>query len=212
MTDGRHNALGDATSRDRREFLAHGAASMAAMATGLAAGYGAFIYFAGKYLYPAEGGDAWMFVTDAASFQPGAAVTFVSPTGVSVVITRKRLPDEAANAADATAEDFLALSSVCPHLGCRVHWESQNNRFFCPCHLGAFDAEGNPTEGPPLAANQSLPKYSLLVDKGLLYISMPTKPIDPTATRVADRSKRRNCRELPGGPTAGGDVATGGLA
>lgn len=139
-----------------------------------------FFRCAGQYLYPAEEGTAWMFVTNAKDVAPGQAITFQSPTGVPVVITRK---SESAADRSLKADDFLALSSVCPHLGCRVHWEPQNDRFFCPCHLGAFDPEGRPIAGPPLAANQSLPEYPLKVEDGLLYIRMQVEPIDATTYR-----------------------------
>lgn len=189
------------------------------MAGGLIAGYGMFARCAGEYLYPSDEGTAWMFVTAAASLAPGQAISFVSPTGVAVVITRKGKEQEAGSAATQpvdevlTAADFLALSSVCPHLGCRVHWEPQNNRFFCPCHLGAFDPEGRPTAGPPLAANQSLPEYPLRVENGLLYISMPVKPLDQSTYRVAAAGSNENdsnpdsllrvpCPKLPRGGLA----------
>jgi len=74
------------------------------------------------------------------------------------------------------AEDFLALSSVCSQLGCRVHRESQNDRFFSPCHNGAFDRDGKPISGPPQAANQSLVGFPLKLENGLLalYYQPPT--------------------------------------
>jgi cytochrome b6-f complex iron-sulfur subunit len=180
---------------DRRQMLATGGLiSTTAMAGGLAASYGTFVYFAGRYLYPSQETNAWMFVAAADDIAPGGALLFQSPTGISVVITRK----VGRNSADfASVDQFLALSSVCPHLGCRVHWEPQNDRFFCPCHLGAFDPEGNPTAGPPLADNQSLPTYLLEIDGGLLYINLPVKPIDPTTDRVAGNE---SATTAPNGP------------
>jgi Rieske Fe-S protein len=193
------------------------------MAGGLALGYGMFFRCAGEYLYPSEEGAAWMFVTNVAGLAPGQALSFVSPTGVPVVITRKRREqgagsEERKSDAAPTADDFLALSSVCPHLGCRVHWEPQNDRFFCPCHLGTFNPEGRPTGGPPLAANQSLPDYPLRVENGLLYINMPIKPIDQTTYRVVQADAKRSgasspptgaenrppCSDSPTGPRPGG--------
>ena len=82
--------------------------------------------------------------------------------------------------------DFIALSSVCPHLGCRVHWQSQESRFFCPCHNGSFDPQGKPTGGPPLAAGQSLPKYPLKVEHGLLFIEMPIHSVGGRKPRGMD--------------------------
>jgi len=184
----------------RRRFLAGGALATGAMASGLALGYGMFFRSAGQYLYPADEGTAWMFVTNVASLPPGQALTFQSPTGVPVVVTR-RSTDSADD--ELTADDFLALSSVCPHLGCRVHWEPQHNRFFCPCHLGTFDPQGYPTGGPPLAANQSLPHYPLKVEEGLLYINMPVEPIDPTSYRRLGKSDFSEQEEPNGADSSG---------
>ncbi len=69
----------------------------------------------------------------------------------------------------------MALSSTCPHLGCKVHWEAPENRFFCPCHNGAFDPSGRAIAGPPAEAGQSLGRYPLRIEGGLLYIEVPTE-------------------------------------
>ena len=69
-----------------------------------------------------------------------------------------------------TVDDFIALSSTCPHLGCQVHWEPLHERYFCPCHNGTFDPDGVGTGGPPGDAGQSLPRYPLRVEGRLLYI------------------------------------------
>lgn len=155
------------------------------MAGGLAAGYGMFLRCAGQYLYPSGENREWMYVADTASIAPGQAITFRSATGISVVIARKANAGGDALAADA----FIALSDVCPHLGCRVHWEPQNNRFFCPCHLGSFDPEGKPTGGPPLSANQALPQYELKVEGPLLYILMPAGALDRTSHQAMAQRK-----------------------
>jgi len=67
-----------------------------------------------------------------------------------------------------------AFSSVCPHLGCRVHWESDKNEFFCPCHKGVFNTNGVAISGPPAAAGQSLRKVSISVDENsqIVYIEV----------------------------------------
>ena len=99
----------------------------------------------------------------------GNSLAYTAPSGASIVVARQGDGE--------TAEDFIALSSTCPHLGCQVHWEALNERFFCPCHNGAFDANGQPTEGPPAAANQQLQRFPLKVDSGLLFIEVPVKSI-----------------------------------
>jgi len=146
---------------DRRTFF-----SAMAMFSGLLGGYGLFASLAARFLFPAgPAAKEWMFVAEVSAISPGAAFDFRSPAGH--IISIAHLGEKAA------AEDFVALSRVCPHLGCRVHWESVNNRFFCPCHNGAFDAEGNATEGPPKDARQVLARYPVKVEQGLLFIEVP---------------------------------------
>ena len=152
----------------RRDFLT--TASAVAMGGGLAVGYGCFGVYAGRYLYPSGGEDvAWQFVAVAKEMKMGQSKEYVAPTGAKVVVARQGEGD--------TAEDFVALSSVCPHLGCQVHWEPQNDRFFCPCHNGVFDPQGAPVEGPPATANQHLVRFPLKVEEGLLYIEAPTTSV-----------------------------------
>lgn len=41
-----------------------------------------------------------------------------------------------------------ALSSVCPHLGCAVDFDPEQNAFKCPCHRSAFSRDGEKQSGP----------------------------------------------------------------
>ena len=68
---------------------------------------------------------------------------------------------------------FLAVYRRCTHLGCNVNWEAEQNRFFCPCHNGAFNRQGKATAGPPATAGQELTRFPLRVAQGLLYIETP---------------------------------------
>jgi len=151
---------------DRRTFLSN--ASGVAMAGGLIAGYGTLAVMAGRFLYPSEGRKlAWAFVAEASRMKSGDSLRYETPAGQIVTVTRR--------AEAGSADDFLALSSTCPHLGCKVHWEAQNNRFFCPCHNGAFDPSGKATAGPPAEAGQSLAHFPLKVENGLLFMEVPVE-------------------------------------
>lgn len=46
-------------------------------------------------------------------------------------------------------ETLSAFRAECTHLHCLVEWRPDESRFQCPCHGGAFDAEGRPIAGPP---------------------------------------------------------------
>lgn len=151
----------------RRDFLS--SMSAALMAGGLTLGYGMFASHAGRFLFPAGRGTFWQYVATVDSIRMGDSLSYETPTGAKVVVARKT--------AGNSAEDFVALSSVCPHLGCAVHWEQQNERFFCPCHNGAFDAAGKATEGPPAAAKQELTQFPLKVENGLLYVEVSADSI-----------------------------------
>jgi Rieske Fe-S protein len=139
------------------------------MAGGLVAGYGTCAVIGAKYVYPNASKRVRMFVTELAGMAKGESMNSQTPAGAKVAITR--------HGEAGTADDFMALSSTCPHLGCQVHWQASEERFFCPCHNGAFDLKGNPTEGPPKAANQKLIQYPLVVDAGLLYIELSEKDL-----------------------------------
>jgi cytochrome b6-f complex iron-sulfur subunit len=58
-----------------------------------------------------------------------------------------------------TGEEITARSLLCTHQGCEVEWVEDEQHYFCPCHEGLFDADGNVIEG------------------------MPTRPLRPIAVR-----------------------------
>jgi len=150
--------------QNRRSFLSLWSTFF--MLAGLLAGYGMFCIQILLYLFPNKGiRKKWLFVENSNRLRTNEPFHFQAPNGMSIVINRI--------AENGTADDFIALSSICPHLGCRVHWEAANNRFFCPCHNGAFDNTGNATEGPPKDANQDLARFDLEVRKGMLFIEVP---------------------------------------
>lgn len=63
--------------------------------------------------------------------------------------------------------EFIAMSNVCTHLGCRVRWIADQSQFFCPCHNGIFAKDGTVLEGPP---PRPLDQYAVKVEQGQVYI------------------------------------------
>ena len=163
-----HSDSGEIAKTSRRAFT--GKLTFCAMAGGLAAGYGGMGAVAARYLFPARPvARRWMFVAELGRLKAGDSLLYTAPNGAPINIARK---------GDAgTAEDFIALSSTCPHLGCQVHWEAQNGRFFYPCHNGIFNPEGKGIGGPPGDAGQSLPRYPLKIENGLLMIEVPVEKL-----------------------------------
>ncbi len=158
---------------NRRSFV-----ESTAMVGGLVAGYGALAIMSARFLHARDDGAvAWQYLCRLNELAVGESMTYTTPIGAQVVVARQKEGD--------TADAFVALSSICPHLGCQVHWEPQNDRFFCPCHNGAFDASGQPTEGPPATAGQELTRFPLQVMNGLLFIQVPMQSVNGAGQSVA---------------------------
>lgn len=68
-------------------------------------------------------------------------------------------------------DEIVALSPICKHLGCTVNWNSDpahKNKFFCPCHYGAYYKDGKNVPGTPPPA--PLDRYVHKVKDGYLYL------------------------------------------
>lgn len=64
-------------------------------------------------------------------------------------------------------QDFVVLSNVCTHLGCRVRWIATDGKFHCPCHNGVFAKDGTVVSGPP---PRPLDRFENKVENGVLFI------------------------------------------
>lgn len=63
--------------------------------------------------------------------------------------------------------EFVAMSNVCTHLGCRVRWVENQEQFFCPCHNAVFDKQGEVVAGPP---PKPLDRFEVKVEKDQLFV------------------------------------------
>jgi menaquinol-cytochrome c reductase iron-sulfur subunit len=69
---------------------------------------------------------------------------------------------------------FTVFAVNCAHLNCPVRWFPQSGLFLCPCHGGAYYADGSRAAGPP---ERGLFTYPTRVDGDTLMIhagQMPT--------------------------------------
>ena len=64
-------------------------------------------------------------------------------------------------------EKFQVFAINCAHLGCPVRWFPQSNLFMCPCHGGAYYADGSRASGPP---ERGLFEYPYKIEAGNLLI------------------------------------------
>ncbi len=171
---------------------------MIAACASFAAAYGTFAAFMARFLYPAETAVGnWTYVSTVARIPQDDALVFRTPGGAIVNIARSL--DQ--------PERLMALSSTCPHLGCQVHWEGHNQRFFCPCHNGIFDPTGKAIAGPPADAGQSLLQYPLKEDGGLLFIDVPNEELAMGQGEILDAPSPAACK-LPQVPRVRSSTAS----
>ena len=52
---------------------------------------------------------------------------------------------------------FMMFSSICPHLGCKPLWQSNIQKFACPCHGSQFTKYGEHVAGPAPRGLDPLP-------------------------------------------------------
>ena len=78
---------------------------------------------------------------------------------------------------------FQVFAINCAHLGCPVRWFAQSKLFLCPCHGGAYYADGARASGPP---ERGLFEYDHKITGDTLMISagkMPTLAAKSTVER-----------------------------
>lgn len=63
--------------------------------------------------------------------------------------------------------DFIAMSNICTHLGCRVRWIADQELFFCPCHNATYDKDGEVLSGPP---PRPLDRYEVKAEDNQLFV------------------------------------------
>jgi menaquinol-cytochrome c reductase iron-sulfur subunit len=76
---------------------------------------------------------------------------------------------------------FQVFAINCAHLGCPVRWFAQSALFLCPCHGGAYYANGARASGPP---ERGLFEYDHKIDGGSLMISAGRMPTLATQARM----------------------------
>src|SRR3984893_13717012 len=98
---------------------------------------------------------------------------------------------------------FQVFAINCAHLGCPVRWFAQSKLFLCPCHGGAYYADGTRASGPP---ERGLFEYEHKVSGDTLMIlagKMPTlaneASVRPPLTQIigADSTERLTKLEQP---------------
>jgi Rieske Fe-S protein len=93
------------------------------------------------------------------------------------------------------ATEFQVFAVNCAHLGCPVRWFPKSQLFMCPCHGGAYYADGSRASGPP---ERGLFTYDAKIVEGNLQINAGQMP---TLANTAKLVQIQNARG--GSPCAG---------
>jgi Rieske Fe-S protein len=72
-----------------------------------------------------------------------------------------------------SGDTFQVFAINCAHLGCPVRWFSQSKLFLCPCHGGAYYADGSRASGPP---ERGLFEYDHKIIANILMIKVGKMP------------------------------------
>jgi Rieske Fe-S protein len=189
---------GKAAAHTRRVFLFKLAVAMNAV-VGVVLAVPLLGYVLGPALKKSSQVGSWISLGGVDSFPVGQTtlVDFVSPV--------KSLDDgETAKVPcwvrRISQDQFQVFAINCAHLGCPVRWFQQSQLFMCPCHGGAYYANGERAAGPP---ERGLFEYEAKVVNGSLIIhagNMPTLATQAKCTKkplvqiapVTESSERAN--------------------
>lgn len=129
-----------------------------AMAAGLVASYGTAAVYGLRYLFGRQAPARKINVLVAAvdDVLEGRSLLREDLSGRKFLLIRRE-------------ESIRAFSTTCTHLGCQVHWKPEKKTFFCPCHDGVFDADGNPISGPPPSP---LAQYNVEIRGSSIFVTM----------------------------------------
>lgn len=120
--------------------------------------------------------DAWMPVGNVDDFEIGktvdVAISDPSPLPWAGITAKS-----AAWLRRVSADEFIAFSVNCTHLGCPVHWLPDAELFMCPCHGGIYYKDGAVAAGPP---PKPLYRFEVRVVNGIVQIKSAPVPITTT--------------------------------
>jgi quinol---cytochrome c reductase iron-sulfur subunit, bacillus type len=138
--------LSEEKNINRRDFLGIATFGIAGL-IGLGLGIPAIIYLIGPSLRKSD-------ILNWLSLGPASKVELDSPTLYKISVEQQtgwisNVEEKSFYVFTENGRDYVALSNICTHLGCRVRWIEDRQEYVCPCHNGVFDKEGNVVSGPP---------------------------------------------------------------
>ncbi len=156
--------MGEAKELSRRNFMRTAIWGLGGL-IGVGFGIPAIAYIIGPSLKN-QLAQAWM------RLGPTAKVELGTPTLFTITLQTQtgwiaNTEEKSVYVLTTDGRTFIAMSNICTHLGCRIRWITEKNQFFCPCHNGVFDRQGNVVSGPP---PRPLDRYQVKVENDQLYV------------------------------------------
>jgi menaquinol-cytochrome c reductase iron-sulfur subunit len=169
----------------RRKFLKLGLAVNGIVGAALAVPV--VKYLASPATKRPDGADAWILLGALDQFPVGETrlATFKNPVVGASDGPTAHIPCWVRRIA---AEQFQVFAINCAHLGCPVRWFPQSNLFLCPCHGGAYYADGSRASGPP---ERGLFQYRHRVEQQQLWIQAEEMPTPGLAQVDSAAGKRK---------------------
>ena len=90
-------------------------------------------------------------------------------------------------------KEIQVFAINCAHLGCPVRWFPQSQLFMCPCHGGAYYADGSRASGP---SERGLFTYDTKIVDGILQINagqMPTLAVTAKLVQIQTARGGSSC-------------------
>src|SRR5262249_47453625 len=133
----------------------------------------------------ADGYLAWVPLGNVSNFPEGETrlATFKNPYQMP---TDGKTVDTACWVRRIGGEQFQVFAINCAHLGCPVRWFAQSGLFLCPCHGGAYYADGSRASGPP---ERGLFEYRYELRGGQLMIEAGEMATPGTDDAAAGRER-----------------------
>ncbi len=143
-------------SRSRRDFFAN-----LLMLVALLPGIGIVAKYVVKFLVPRTRDRVeQVLIGTTGAFPVGASRALDDVYGNDLIVVR------------VSEDEIKVFSSICTHLGCRVHWDQVEGNFLCPCHMGRFNTDGEVIQGPP---PEPLPRFAVEKEGENLFVAVPVK-------------------------------------
>ncbi len=134
------------------------------------------IGFAAAPLFEEEK-EPWQAVGPTSDFSPDTyrpvvitAVENIGETGKTTAYIRRGNPQVTANQTKyppESADEYIAISTRCAHVGCPVRFVQASGNFICPCHGGVYGFLGERIGGPPV---RPLDRFQTRVTNGQVEI------------------------------------------